>query len=215
MSEPERDEDLVRRFVNGEADAFTVLVQRHQQRVYSLCRRILGDADAAADVAQDTFLTVLRKIDGFRGDAAFTTWLHRVAVNACYDELRRSRRRPMLHVVSDGDREHEPGPPVVDHADEVAGTRDAASALAHVPEEFRVALVLADVHDMAYEQIAQVLEVPVGTVKSRVHRGRLALARAMGIAGDRDDRAHRAAAGHQGPAGGEPVTGSGASEQEP
>lgn len=215
MSEPERDEDLVRRFVNGEADAFTVLVQRHQQRVYSLCRRILGDADAAADVAQDTFLTVLRKIDGFRGDAAFTTWLHRVAVNACYDELRRSRRRPMLHVVADGDREHEPGPPVLDHADEVAGTRDAASALAHVPEEFRVALVLADVHDMAYEQIAQVLEVPVGTVKSRVHRGRLALARAMGIAGDRDDRAHRAAAGHQGPAGGEPVTGSGASEQEP
>ncbi len=215
MSEPERDEDLVRRFADGEVDAFTVLVQRHQQRVYSLCRRILGDADAAADVAQDTFLTVLRKIDGFRGDAAFTTWLHRVAVNACYDELRRARRRPMLHVVADGDREHEPGPPAVDHADEVAGTRDAASALAHVPEEFRVALVLADVHDMAYEQIAQILEVPIGTVKSRVHRGRLSLARAMGIVDDRDDRARRAATGHQRPAGGEPAMDARASEQEP
>ena len=181
MTEPERDEELVRRFRAGEADAFTALVQRHQQRVYSLCVRVLGDTDAAADVAQDTFLTVLRKIEGFRGEAAFTTWLHRVAVNACYDELRRKQRRPMLHVVADGDREHEPGPPVLDHADEVAGAHDTAWALARIPEEFRVALVLADVHDMAYEQIAQVLDVPIGTVKSRVHRGRLALGKVMGL----------------------------------
>ncbi len=181
MTEAERDEDLVRRFRAGEPDAFTDLVRRHQQRVYSLCLRVLGDADAAADVAQDTFLTVLRKLDGFRGDAAFTTWLHRVAVNACYDELRRKRRRPMLHVAADDDLEHEPGPPTVDHADEVAGTRDAAAALGSIPEEFRVALVLADVQDMAYDQIAQVLDVPIGTVKSRVHRGRLALATALGI----------------------------------
>lgn len=190
MTEPERDEDLVRRFRAGEPDAFTALVQRHQQRVYSLCVRVLGDADAAADVAQDTFLTVLRKIDGFRGDAAFTTWLHRVAVNACYDELRRKQRRPMLHVVGDEGREHEPGPSVFDHADEVAGTRDAARALAEIPVEFRVALVLADVQDMAYERIAEVLDVPVGTVKSRVHRGRIALAAAMGLApGAREPRA--------------------------
>lgn len=214
MTEPERDEDLVRRFTSGDADAFTELVHRHQQRVYSLCRRILGDADAAADVAQDTFVTVFRKIESFRGDAAFTTWLHRVAVNACYDELRRARRRPMLHVVADGDRDHEPGPPVADHADEVAGARDAASALVLVPEEFRAALVLADVHDMAYEQIAQVLEVPIGTVKSRVHRGRLALARAMGIADD-GDRAHHTPAATGAVTGGEPVADPRTSEEEP
>ena len=199
MTEPERDDELVRRFRAGEADAFTALVQRHQQRVYSLCVRVLGDADAAADVAQDTFLTVLRKIDGFRGEAAFTTWLHRVAVNACYDELRRKQRRPMLHVAADDGREHEPGPPVPDHADEVAGARDAAWALTRIPEEFRVALVLADVHDLAYEQIAQVLDVPIGTVKSRVHRGRLALGKAMNLGPD--DR--------------EPDAGSRASEREP
>lgn len=183
MTEPasEPDEDLVRRFKAGDTDAFTTLVQRHQQRVFSVCMRILGDTEAAADVAQDTFITVLRKIEGFRGDSAFTTWLHRVAVNACYDELRRKRRRPMLHVVAEGDREYEPGPPVVDHADDVAGERDAAWALARISEEFRVAVVLADVHDMAYEQIAQVLELPIGTVKSRVHRGRLALANVMGL----------------------------------
>ena len=87
----------------------------------------------------------------------------------------------MLHVVADDGPQHEPGPPILDHADEVAGTRDAAAALASIPEEFRIALVLADVQDMAYDRIAEVLDVPVGTVKSRVHRGRLALAAAMGI----------------------------------
>jgi RNA polymerase sigma-70 factor (ECF subfamily) len=182
VTEVERDEDLVRRFRAGESEAFTELVQRHQQRVYSLCLRVLGDHEAAADVAQETFLTVLRKLDGFRGDAAFTTWLHRVAVNACYDELRKRKRRPMLHVATRDGPEHEPGPPAIDHADEVAGTRDVAAALTSIPEEFRVAVVLADVQDMAYERIAQVLDVPIGTVKSRVHRGRLALASALGIA---------------------------------
>ncbi len=181
MTEAERDEELVRRFKAGEPEAFTDLVRRHQHRVYSVCLRMLGDADAAADVAQDTFIAVLRKLDGFRGDAAFTTWLHRVVVNACYDELRRTRRRPMLHVLADDGPEHEAGPPAPDHADEVAGTHDAAAAIASIPEEFRMAVVLADVHDMAYEQISKVLDVPVGTVKSRVHRGRLALAATLGI----------------------------------
>jgi RNA polymerase sigma-70 factor (ECF subfamily) len=188
VNEADRDDDLVRRFRAGEPEAFTDLVRRHQHRVYAVCLRVLGDADAAADVAQDTFLTVLRKLEGFRGDAAFTTWLHRVAVNACYDELRRKRRRPMLHVVANDGLEHEPGPPAPDHADEVAGTRDLAAALASIPEEFRVTLVLADVQDMAYEQISKVLDVPVGTVKSRVHRGRLALAAAMGIDPGREPR---------------------------
>lgn len=211
MTEPEAepDEVLVRRYRAGDADAFTALVQRHQQRVYSVCMRILGDTEAAADVAQDTFITVLRKIDGFRGDSAFTTWLHRVAVNACYDELRRKRRRPMLHVVAEGDRDHEPGPPVLDHADAVAGETDAARALAHIPEEFRVAVVLADVHDMAYDQIAHVLEVPIGTVKSRVHRGRLALAKVMGL----DPRLPEH--GHAAGAAGEPNADPRASELEP
>lgn len=199
MTEAERDEDLVRRFRAGEPDAFTDLVRRHQQRVYTLCLRVLGDADAAADVAQDTFLTVLRKLDSFRGEAAFTTWLHRVAVNACYDELRRKQRRPVLHVALEEGFEREPGPPAPDHADEVAGTRDTAAALATIPQEFRVALVLADVQDMAYEQIAQVLDVPVGTVKSRVHRGRIALATALGITRGSGEPSPRPAASEQEP----------------
>jgi RNA polymerase sigma-70 factor, ECF subfamily len=188
VADPERDDVLVRRFLDGDTSAFTTLVQRHQTRVFNLCLRILGNPDDARDASQETFVTALRKLDQFRGDAAFTTWIHRVAVNACYDELRRQRRRPMLHVVppEEGvrDRAFDPGPPAPDHADDVAGTLDAAAALAQVPEDFRVALVLADVQDLAYEEIARILDVPVGTVKSRVHRGRVALARAMGVAGE-------------------------------
>jgi RNA polymerase sigma-70 factor, ECF subfamily len=183
VAEPERDADLVHRFLAGETAAFTALVERHQARVFNLCLRVLGDPDDARDATQDTFVAALRKLDRFRGDAAFTTWLHRVAINACYDELRRRRRRPMLHAVPAGQEERrpEPGPPASDHADEVVGSLDAAAALAEVPEDFRIALVLADVQDLPYDEIARVLDVPVGTVKSRVHRGRVALARAMGL----------------------------------
>jgi RNA polymerase sigma-70 factor (ECF subfamily) len=182
VSEPTPDDELVRRYLAGDANAFADLMGRHQQRVYAVCLRILGNGEDAADAVQDAFLLALRKVGQFRGDALFTTWLHRVAVNACYDILRRKSRQPLLHLAEDPDGPpREEGPPVRDHADEVAGTRDAADALALVPEEFRVALVLADVQDMAYEEIARVLDVPIGTVKSRVHRGRLALARAMGL----------------------------------
>jgi RNA polymerase sigma-70 factor, ECF subfamily len=181
VTDPESDGALVRRFLGGDTSAFETLVERHETRVYNLCLRILGDRDDARDAAQETFVAALRKLAQFRGDAAFTTWLHRVTVNTCYDELRRRKRRPMLHLLppDDPDRPHEPGPPVADHADEVAGTLDAASALASVPEEFRVALVLADVQDVPYEEIGRILDVPLGTVKSRVHRGRIALARAL------------------------------------
>jgi RNA polymerase sigma-70 factor (ECF subfamily) len=182
VSEPSGDDDLVRRYLAGDAGAFTTLMERHQQRVYAVCVRVLGNREDAADAVQDAFLSALRKLGQFRGDALFTTWLHRVAVNACYDILRKRARQPLLHLAEDPDGPaREEGIPIPDHADAVAGTRDAAAALALVPEEFRVALVLADVQDMAYEEIARVLDVPIGTVKSRVHRGRLALARAMGI----------------------------------
>jgi RNA polymerase sigma-70 factor (ECF subfamily) len=143
---------------------------------------VLGDPEDARDATQEAFLTALRKLGSFRGDAAFTTWMHRVTVNACYDLLRKRRRQPLLRLASDeGEPLPEMGPPVPDHAESSSGTIDAARALAQVPDEYRVALVLADVQDLPYEEIARVLDVPVGTVKSRVHRGRLALARAMGL----------------------------------
>lgn len=184
MNEAERDEDLVRRFLSGDTPAFGVLVERHQTRVYNVALRVLGNAEDARDATQDAFLSALRKLGSFRGDAAFTTWMHRVTVNACYDLLRKQRRQPVLRLATeDGEPLPETGPPQPDHADASAGTIDAERALAQVPEEFRITLVLADLQDLPYEQIAKILDVPVGTVKSRVHRGRLALARAMGLEG--------------------------------
>jgi RNA polymerase sigma-70 factor (ECF subfamily) len=182
VSDPSDDRELVHRYLAGDAGAFATLVERHQARVYGLCLRVVGNPEDAADAAQEAFISALRKLGQFRGDAAFTTWMHRVAVNACYDLLRKRSRQPMLHLATDEDLPGpEAGPPAPDHADEVAGTRDAADALARVPEEFRVALVLADVQDLPYEQIARILDVPVGTVKSRVFRGRISLAQAMGV----------------------------------
>jgi RNA polymerase sigma-70 factor (ECF subfamily) len=174
------DERLIEAYLGGDAEAFTTLVRRHEARVYRLCLRLIGNADDAADAAQDALVMVARKLDTFRGDARFTTWLHRVTMNVCHDHLRAAKRRPAVLRLDDEQPERELGEPVADHASAVAAQRDVAAALRLVPQEFRAALVLADVQDLPYDEIADVLDVPVGTVKSRVHRGRIALARAMG-----------------------------------
>jgi RNA polymerase sigma-70 factor (ECF subfamily) len=188
----EPDEVLVRRFNEGDREAFGLLVERHERRVYNLAFRMLGKEEDARDATQDAFVAALRKLGGFRGEARFTTWMHRVTVNACYDLLRKQARQPMLRLVGEDD-EHapEPGLPVEDHGDEVAGTTDVERALAEVPIEFRAVLVLHDLQDVAYDEIARILDVPVGTVKSRLHRGRIALAKAMGLspAGEHGDPA--------------------------
>lgn len=188
MDGPETDEDLVRRFQEGSAGAFDALVERHQGRVYNLCLRVLGDPEEAADASQDAFVAAIRKLHTFRGEAAFTTWLHRVTVNACYDSLRRKRRRPLLHVLDEaGEERPDPAPPVPDHAEGVELSIDVERALRTIPEEFRIALVMADVEDLPYDRIADILQIPVGTVKSRVFRGRAALGRALGV-GEPADR---------------------------
>ncbi len=172
MTGPEPDEELVRRYLAGDERAFSLLVERHQTRVFNVALRVLGDPDDARDAAQDAFLSMLRKLSQFRGDSAFTTWLHRVTVNSCYDILRKRRRQPMLRLVGDEDDPiPETGPPVADHADATVDSIDVSRALLLIPEEYRVTLVLADIQDVPYEEIARVLDVPMGTVKSRVHRG--------------------------------------------
>jgi RNA polymerase sigma-70 factor (ECF subfamily) len=166
------DEELVRRYVRGDRAAFGTLVQRHERRVYNLAYRMLGRPEDAADATQEVFLICLRKLGGFRGRSAFTTWLHRVAANVCYETLRkRSRERT-------GEEELEP-PPQPDHADASAAAVDVHRALQVVPDEFRAVLILHDLQGIPYEEIAEALGAPIGTVKSRLHRGRVALARAL------------------------------------
>ena len=170
------DRELVQRSVDGDRFAFALLVRRHERRVYNLALRMLGREEDARDATQDAFLTALRKLSTFRGEAAFSTWIHRVTVNACYDILRKRQREPRLELPDDA----EAGPGQRDHAETTALSVDVRRALLQVPLEFRAPLVLHDVQDLPYEEIAKVLGVPVGTVKSRIHRGRVALAAALG-----------------------------------
>jgi RNA polymerase sigma-70 factor (ECF subfamily) len=185
------DEELIRSFLDGDREAFGALVERHERRVYNLAFRMLGNPEDARDTSQDVFLTCLRKLSGFRGASSFTTWLHRITVNACYDSLRK-RGREELVGDEDGDFP-EPASSPPDLAEEAAAAVDVQRALLRVPQEFRVVLLMHDVQGIPYEDIAEALGAPVGTVKSRLHRGRVALARAVGgsggVAGPERDRA--------------------------
>jgi RNA polymerase sigma-70 factor (ECF subfamily) len=175
-----RDEDLVRRFLSGDRAAFAALVERHERRVYNLALRMTGREEDARDATQDALLTVLKKLSSFRGEAAFTTWLHRVTVNACYDLLRKRQRAPLLERGEDDLPAIEP-PPAADHAETSDLSIDVRQALTQVPEDFRVVMILHDVQDLPQEEVAAILGIPVGTVKSRLHRGRIVLARALGV----------------------------------
>ena len=158
----------------GDQDALEVLLERHVDRIHAICRRVLGNPDDAMDATQEALISVARSIGRFDERAAFTTWLYRVATNAAIDEARRRKRRP---VPSELDREPiatEPGP------DQVVERLHLDAALERVPLEFRAAVVLRDVCDLDYAQIAEVLEIPPGTVRSRIARGRKALARELG-----------------------------------
>ena len=180
MLEEPRDEELVRRFLSGDRAAFVALVERHERRVYNLALRMTGREEDARDATQDALLTVLKKLSSFRGEAAFTTWLHRVTVNACYDLLRKRQRAPLLDLGEDDRPPLEPSP-APDHADTSDLSIDVQQALSRVPDDFRVVMILHHVQDLPQEEVAAILGIPVGTVKSRLHRGRIALGRALGV----------------------------------
>jgi RNA polymerase sigma-70 factor, ECF subfamily len=159
------------------------LLRRHYERVHAVCRRITGTDADAADAAQEAMIAIVRAIPRFDGRSSFGTWAYRIATNASLDELRRRRRRPALADTRGrtGDGESEE---MIEHADPdsmlrldaVAERMSLDAALLALPESFRVPVVLRDVADLDYAEIAEALDVPVGTVKSRIARGRAALA---------------------------------------
>jgi RNA polymerase sigma-70 factor, ECF subfamily len=176
MSQGQPDEELLARHLDGDRDAFTELVTRHERRVYGICLRVLGNQDDAADATQEAFLSVLRRAASFQGGAAFSTWLYRVAVNAALDLARRRSRLRTVALEPEGSA---PAAAVDDPGEAVATALTVQAALSRVPEEFRVAIVLCDLCRLPYAEAAAILEVAVGTVKSRVFRGRAALAREL------------------------------------
>lgn len=178
------DAELIQRYLAGDLGAFDALMRAHEDRVFSICLRMLRDREAALDATQDTFVTVFRKVDRFAGRSAFSTWLYRVAVNACYDHARR-QRRSAAEPLSNG-RE----PMDAAAADEFTAAElrpDLEAALQALPTEFRAAVVLADVEGLGLQAVADALGVPLGTVKSRVFRGRKLLAETLGNLGGRSD----------------------------
>ena len=176
------DAELLAAHVAGDPSAFGELVARHRDRAWALALRTCRDTNLAEDAVQEAFLAAHRRAASFRGDAAVTTWLHRIVVNASIDQLRRLRPSDDLDTL--GDHAGALAAPQDEH--ERAITRlDVHDALARLPEAQRAALVLVDMHGVPVAEAATSLGVAPGTVKSRCFRGRAALAQLLGVGGDR------------------------------
>lgn len=173
---PDPDAELLARYLAGDLESFDRLMTAHEGKVFAVCLRILGDRDKALDAVQETFITVLRKAGSFQGRSAFTTWLYRIAVNACYDLLRKEGRRPVAPLPET----FQPADPSALWKLEAAEARPAIErALAELPAEYAAVVTLSDLQDLPLQTVAEVLELPLGTVKSRLFRGRKQLAHAL------------------------------------
>jgi RNA polymerase sigma-70 factor (ECF subfamily) len=171
------EESLILRSQAGELDAFNQLVEKYQSQVYNLARRMLGDPDMAADASQEAFLNAYEHIDRFRG-STLKTWLLRITANACYDLLRVRQRRPSTSLddlIADPD-DPKDFPDKDETPEEAALRRELGSLLAQsldsLPSDQRLVVVLSDVQGMSYEEIAEVTNSNLGTVKSRLSRAR-------------------------------------------
>lgn len=171
--------ELIERARRGDLPAFNLLVEHYQTSVYNLCLRMLGSPQAAEDATQDAFLATYRHLDKFRG-GVFRSWLFRIAANACYDDLRRRKARPSMSLDEPiAEERHldvaDRAPSPHERAEQMELRSALAKALARIPEDQRLAIVLCDVQGMDYAQIAAVTQTSLGTVKSRINRGRLRL----------------------------------------
>ncbi len=183
------DTDLIERARRGDADAVSALYRQHERRAYNLALRTLGNPWDAADVTQEAFIKAFRNLDSFKGESRFSTWLHRIVVNAAYDHLRRQRPEPMESEILDDlsgpagsaavvGSSHEGIDPAVD------GLSDPLrEALMSLNEGFRFAVVLCDLLGFPYSEAAAILGVQEGTIKSRIFRAREALAATLTAVG--------------------------------
>lgn len=174
------ESELVQRSREGDQEAFGQLVLRYEQKVYNLAYRFTGNADDAQDLAQEAFVKAFLSLADFRGQAAFGTWLHRIVSNLCLDELRRRRRHHVISLdeavaTNEGEMERQ----VASNDDtpaEAVERRETQNrvqaAIATLDDEFRMALVLCDIEGYSYNEIAHIMDCPLNTVRSRIHRAR-------------------------------------------
>jgi RNA polymerase sigma-70 factor, ECF subfamily len=177
MTPPADDAALLASAAQGDHESFTLLMRRHEDRVFSVCLRLMGSRAAALDAVQETFTTLYRKAGQYRGTAAVGTWLYRITVNTCYDLMRKERRRPIEAIPDYMD----PADPSGEDAYVSVELRpQIENALATLSPDFRAVVVLSDIQGYSLPDVAEALDLPIGTVKSRLFRARRQMAGMLG-----------------------------------
>lgn len=179
------DEELVARSRGGDLDSFNQLVLRWERPIYALAYRVIGREEDARDVCQETFLRAFRALGGFKGQAKFSSWIYRITLNLCRDWIRRERRQPVAQAPEGIDivelaSEHALP---VESVEDLVARRELGQAVARVmgdlPEEQRTAIILKEYHGLTFQEIADLLECPLSTVKTRLYQGLSVLRREL------------------------------------
>ena len=191
MSEFElTDEHLIKKFQDGDVGAYNQIVKRYKDRLLNFIYRFLNDLDRSEDLVQDTLLKLYTHKDSYRDIAKFSTWLYTIAANLARTELRKIKRRKTFSIteLSHDDREF-----IIESTDVVPGQDDFTQifeknvqrALAELPDDFKTIIILRDIQELSYDEISKIVEVPLGTVKSRINRGRVKLQQLLKKKGER------------------------------
>ena len=179
------DEELVALATAGDLDSFNQLVARWERPIYALAYRTLGREEDARDVVQEAFLRAFRALRGFRGQAKFSSWLYRITLNLCRDWIRRERRAPVVHLpegvdpIEVADERVAPSESVEDLVARKQMSEAVARAMQELPEEQRVAILLKEFHGLTFQEIADQLDCPLSTVKTRLYQGLSVLRRRL------------------------------------
>jgi RNA polymerase sigma-70 factor (ECF subfamily) len=182
------DEELVARSRGGDLDSFNQLVLRWERPIYALAYRVIGREEDARDVAQETFLRAYRALGGFRGQAKFSSWLYRITLNLCRDWIRRERRAPVMQAPEGIDivelaGEATPSESIEDLVTRRQLGRAVGKAMSLLPEEQRTAIIMKEYHGLTFQEIADLLDCPLSTVKTRLYQGLSVLRKQLKDAG--------------------------------
>jgi RNA polymerase sigma-70 factor (ECF subfamily) len=176
VSEAISDAECVQKLQRGETDAFEILIRRHQKTIFNLVYRMLGDYDEAAEISQEAFLSAYRAIGTFRGESNFSTWLYRIALNHATTRRKSLNTRHQRSVaMENAEPASDPHPGPAETMEKKEIRQRVQQALNRLDPEDATIILLRDLQDVPYDEVARTLEIPIGTVKSRLHRARQAL----------------------------------------
>lgn len=193
------DEELVARSIRGDNESFNELILRWERPIYALAYRTIGREEDARDVCQETFLRAFRALPRFRGQAKFSSWLYRIALNLCRDWMRRERRTPVMQAPEDVDLTElaaaaEPSESIEDLVARKDLTREVERVMARLPEEQRTAIILKEYHGLTFQEIADLVGCPLSTVKTRLYQGLTVIRRELAKKGESPGRGSKGSA---------------------